>query len=55
MSLRSVTVPNFELVRASMHVIYGASAEKHQFEANALSSYSAWLTETFEGAGLYFR
>jgi endonuclease/exonuclease/phosphatase family metal-dependent hydrolase len=46
-SARFQTVDGYQLVLASVHLIYGETTEVREFEAQALADYKAWLEDSF--------
>ncbi|WP_411839571.1 Ada metal-binding domain-containing protein [Paracoccus sp. ME4] len=46
-SARFETVDGYQLVLASVHLIYGETVEGREFEAEALAGYKSWLEDSF--------
>lgn len=52
-SARFETVDGYQLVLASVHLIYGDTVEGREFEAMALSHYKAWLEGSFPSTPVF--
>lgn len=46
-SARFETVDGYQLLLASVHLIYGETVEGREFEAQALAGYKSWLEDSF--------